>query len=181
MFRDPRRRIHSAFNHFRHSFGLGPAAREQLLRNASTLLEYLSFPRIQSCQARMLLGQYCAGPMTVDAAATAMAIERLDTHFAFVGLMEYWNESICLFHRIYGVPVHPSEFLNTRPTNEHLAKMRAGNVYVSPPDGWQSLTPAHDPHDWAVWTHARRLLRSKLEEYGMIVPETLRQPAEDLR
>lgn len=37
---------------------------------------------------------------------------------ALSGIMEHWNASICLFHRMYGGKMHPTELTNLRPTQE---------------------------------------------------------------
>ena len=34
---------------------------------------------------------------------------------AFVGLTDYWTESICLFHAMFGGNITAHEFTNTRP------------------------------------------------------------------
>ncbi len=31
---------------------------------------------------------------------------------AFVGITEEWDESVCLFHRMFGGHIHPMEFKN---------------------------------------------------------------------
>ena len=48
---------------------------------------------------------------------TELALRRLETEFAFIGLTNHWALSICLFHAMFGGPCLSHEFLNTRPTN----------------------------------------------------------------
>jgi hypothetical protein len=46
----------------------------------------------------------------------AEAARRVREGFAFVGLMEEWDLSICLLHKMLGGPCHAVEFRDTRPT-----------------------------------------------------------------
>ncbi|CAK9071057.1 unnamed protein product [Durusdinium trenchii] len=50
-----------------------------------------------------------------DLALGHQAVQRLREGFAFVGLTEEWDLSICLFHAMFGGPCHSSEFHNARP------------------------------------------------------------------
>lgn len=47
MFRDPRRRLVSAFNHHRHAFGMNGAVSEQMRATTHTVEAYANFPGIQ--------------------------------------------------------------------------------------------------------------------------------------
>lgn len=46
-------------------------------------------------------------------ALRAEACRRL-TLFAFVGITEFWDASVCLFHEMHGGAAHPSELMNVR-------------------------------------------------------------------
>jgi hypothetical protein len=48
----------------------------------------------------------------------AKATQHLTTAFSFVGITDYWNESICLFHAQLGGSPLPSAFINNRPSSQ---------------------------------------------------------------
>ena len=103
-FRDPRRRLVSAFNDNKHSFGIDVVNREKMVQSTPTLKDYVDSPFIKSCQTKMLLGQYCGKPLDMTRPLLMEARRRID-RMAFVGLTEYFNQSVCLFyHRMGGVP-----------------------------------------------------------------------------
>ena len=64
----------------------------------------------------MMNGFKCAANIKVTAEMTALAIERVKD-VAFVGLTEEWNDSICLFHAMFGGRMNPHSFQNVRSTN----------------------------------------------------------------
>ena len=51
MFRDPRRRLVSAFNHHRHAFGMNGAVSTQMRATTHTVEAYANFQGIQRCAA----------------------------------------------------------------------------------------------------------------------------------
>eukprot|EP00730_Choanoeca_flexa_P018019 TRINITY_DN8734_c0_g2_i2.p1 TRINITY_DN8734_c0_g2~~TRINITY_DN8734_c0_g2_i2.p1 ORF type:complete len:483 (+),score=58.29 TRINITY_DN8734_c0_g2_i2:150-1598(+) len=116
MFRHPARRLVSAFNYGRHSFGMNRLEKLRMLRVTPTLESYVNFPGIASCMTKMLLGQNCAHYVKLDSMLLEEAKRRVRYDLGFVGLSEHWNASICLFHRRYGGPMHPLELANLRPT-----------------------------------------------------------------
>ena len=59
LFRDPRRRIVSALNDNKHTFGTRSYSREYLVQQTPTLMSFAHHRAVQSCQVKMLLGQYC--------------------------------------------------------------------------------------------------------------------------
>eukprot|EP00045_Choanoeca_perplexa_P006219 m.52673 g.52673 ORF g.52673 m.52673 type:complete len:502 (-) comp13520_c0_seq1:11-1516(-) len=116
MFRHPAKRLVSAFNYGRHSFGMNRNERMRMLKITSTLESFVNFPGIASCMTKMLLGFNCAHHVKLDMGMLAEAKRRVRYDLGFVGLSEHWNASICLFHRKYGGPMHPIELANLRPS-----------------------------------------------------------------
>ena len=66
LFRDPRRRLVSAWNDQKHSYGLGSyytngrgsdEERAAMLSSAKTIEEFAEWPGIRSCQTKMLVGE----------------------------------------------------------------------------------------------------------------------------
>jgi len=134
FFRKPSQRIYSAMLDGYHTNGFGKDTRRELYqqcdpRNGTRAQHaacFARFPGIAGCATRMLTGLPCAfdcmrasaggGGSCEDAAAdlknrVELAITNLEK-LAFVGITEEWNESICLFHLMFGGRLHQDEFKN---------------------------------------------------------------------
>lgn len=70
-----------------------------------------------------------------------LALERLSTGFAFVGLTEQWDLSICLFHRMFDTPCLEVEFENMRPSNSGILSERDEllSLIEEDPDPWDNV------------------------------------------
>eukprot|EP00051_Salpingoeca_urceolata_P007793 m.100609 g.100609 ORF g.100609 m.100609 type:complete len:352 (-) comp15408_c0_seq3:115-1170(-) len=172
LFRDPRKRLLSGYNHGKHSFGL-PFYLKQSLRELPDLRAYVEFPPIASCMTKMILGYLCATVVSISAAELEEAKRRVREDFAFVGLQEYWNESVCLFHRMFGGTLLDNAFQNSR---SHVGKVapgqvisgnRAGNVTYVPDTWWRKIKPEDDPFDWAIYQEARKKFFQNMIQYGL--------------
>ena len=96
MLREPSSRIVAGFHHNLHDC-------HNCTKKNTTLSEY-------AAATAGMYTDYFAGTDSVDA-----AVKRIQ-QFAFVGLMEHWDLSICLYHHLFGGPVPiESEFANLRP------------------------------------------------------------------
>jgi hypothetical protein len=113
LFREPRARLVSAFHYGMHAFGAPEEWHEALKARVKTLQEFVETPQILSCSTKMLLGRACAEDYNVSVSDAAQALRNLDT-FAFVGLTEAFNMSVCLFHHMHGGEVFPWEFVTVR-------------------------------------------------------------------
>eukprot|EP00049_Salpingoeca_infusionum_P008455 m.139582 g.139582 ORF g.139582 m.139582 type:complete len:481 (-) comp14018_c0_seq2:321-1763(-) len=119
MFRDPRRRLLSAFNHGRHAFGMSAEQRELLVKTTHTLEAYAVFPGIQSCQTKMLLGLTCGHYVKLTEEDFDKATQLAATTLGFIGIVEYWDLSVCLFHAKFGSVLDSTELQNLRPGVYH--------------------------------------------------------------
>lgn len=76
----------------------------------------------------MILGKcglcYCPFPTYPDKTEAARACSLLK-RFGFVGITEFWDASICLFHEIYGGAFHSNELVNVRPDSKHYPQQSA--------------------------------------------------------
>lgn len=102
-----------------------------------------------------------------------LAKERLRHNFAFIGLTEAWETSVCLFHRQFGGAMHPNEVANLRPAEiEHYAE----TFRVASHADMQELTIEDDPYDYEIYVLARQLFIERLQRYGLMVPPRLSHP-----
>eukprot|EP00427_Karlodinium_veneficum_P009476 CAMPEP_0169077238 /NCGR_PEP_ID=MMETSP1015-20121227/8771_1 /TAXON_ID=342587 /ORGANISM="Karlodinium micrum, Strain CCMP2283" /LENGTH=410 /DNA_ID=CAMNT_0009136747 /DNA_START=33 /DNA_END=1265 /DNA_ORIENTATION=+ len=121
FFRLPRHRIASAFNEGMHASGFSHDMYKQMTSECrGNVTCFANFPGIAGCATRMLTGQKCANESSVIwPERITQAIETVHS-MAFVGLTEQWNESICLFHLMFGSRLHPAELKDYHPT--HVAE-----------------------------------------------------------
>ena len=86
------------------------------------------------------------------------AVRRLQG-FAFVGITEEWDLSICLFRKIFGGPCHALDFSNTRSS---FPGKQAEDFYdTAPLEGFQ------DEIDRIVYQEALRIFRQDLLQHNV--------------
>ena len=124
MFREPASRSNSMYNYFINA------------RSGNWIDERMYAKRVAGSAVMMVAGQRYGLDCLKRARSckratpnTELALRRLETEFAFVGLTNNWALSICLFHAMFGGPCLAHEFLNTRPTNHtNLTKPAASTA-----------------------------------------------------
>ena len=114
MFRRPGDRIRSAYNHDLHAFRMPLRQRNKMLKAVHNSHDFAMWAGVASCQTKMMLGEFCGRKLEIDEMQYAEAERRLRTGLAFIGLTEYWDLSICLFHAMFGGAPRPGSFANTR-------------------------------------------------------------------
>ena len=64
----------------------------------------------------MILGVKCSDvtDKPLEPEDLERAIGRVRNEFLFVGITEYYDESVCLFHRMFGGKIHEHELANLR-------------------------------------------------------------------
>eukprot|EP00049_Salpingoeca_infusionum_P001180 m.45868 g.45868 ORF g.45868 m.45868 type:complete len:311 (+) comp10902_c0_seq1:173-1105(+) len=164
MFRDPRARIWSAYNYGMHQVGMTGDDRRKMYQTVKTPQDYAAFPGIAGCQTKMLLGIKCNKNVPVTDDMVERAIGRLK-QFAFVGLTDEWNDSVCLFYRMFGGDHTPNAFKNVRDT----ADASGSHAYVRS-KGLEVFDVDVDPADWEVYQAAKAIFREKQAQYGMPHP-----------
>jgi hypothetical protein len=123
FFRDPSERLLSAAVN-RHMSGFKAQAfhriQQQCYKTGLDPACVANFAGVKGCMARMLTGGYCAddgaahgAPFNVDVNEAIRVLRTL----AFVGLTEEWNDSVCLFHKMFGGRVTQAEFHNFHPSH----------------------------------------------------------------
>jgi len=100
--------------------------------------------------------QVCRNLTEADA---LLAAAKLREGFAFVGLTEAWNLSMCLLHRMLGGDCLASDFEDTRPSME--GENRSHRYDVSELKGFT------DPVDGLLYKEARKIFFQALSEHNV--------------
>ena len=174
MFRSPIPRLMSAYNHNLHAFRMGSQSDRKMHSHVKTLEQFAKWPGVSGCQAKMLLGQFCGKSFAkrlsdVPADAVERAIDRLDSTFAFVGLTEHWNMSVCLFHAQFGGRPSAASFENSRAGHYHQDGASSNKFEAKELD----FGGIDDYADAAVYGEATRIFVRRLREYGFKIPRFL--------
>ena len=101
FFRRPAQRLISAYLDNRHAWGLRASERSSLKSAAPTIAAFARYPGIAGCATKMLAGFDCAANVSLrDGTVLQRALTRLRSNaFAFIGIVEEWEASVCLLHR----------------------------------------------------------------------------------
>ena len=161
MVRSPAQRLLSGYHHPLH--GVPPEFKKNEKTGEPMGLDaYVGLKKGTQC--RVLLGRPCTGVKDAMEAA-----ERMRSMFQFVGLTDFWNESVCLFHRQVGTAPRPQEF--------EAVRVYHGKDRLS--DGWYDATKLQgytDVADGEVYAAAEAIFTQRLAaELGMSRCEVQRQ------
>jgi len=122
---------------------------------------------MQGCQTKMLaLDTLPEGPSPCvenyeppTEEMVQVALYRLRNGFAFTGLTDEWDLSMCLFHAKFGGECISSEFTNTRPGPEAEA---GKSLYDT-----SELEGFTDPSDALVYAEAKAMFEEDLQRLGV--------------
>ena len=141
LLREPQARAEAAWNHVNIHGVLSPKGPRA--NNARQFAEATA-----GCMARTLAGRgTCSTPGRADEKTRDAAIARL-RELAFVGVVERWAESICLFHLQFGAPclaVWSSSTSDPSRTTARCRARRATSTTTSTP-----RRAASSPRRWTV-------------------------------
>lgn len=169
MLREPRERLMSAYRDMEgvwrrgdllffqdQSSSWGGWAAERL----PSLPEFAAGAR--GCAVRLMTrwGLVCgaaAGMPSDD--EVALAKKRLKEDVAFVGITGRWEESMCLFHKMFGEPCDRKQFLDTRPGRDKRKPQKEAYNFTE-------LQGVEDPYDTELYNEAVRLFEERLKDYG---------------
>ena len=164
MFRQPTQRLISAHKDHNRAPEFSISERDVLQKAcANESAEcFARYPGIAGCMTRMLSGRTCtelshvrgSNPFDGGRAFVGKAKEAV-AQLAFVGLTERWNESVCLFHRMFGGSINPGEFMNFHHHQGH----DGSDMYEDELNGFR------DAADEEVYAAAQRRFESLLEEH----------------
>ena len=152
MFRRPSQRLMSAFAWMKEmpkcctrDWGMGnmtgpcigQRAQEPECRRRSAIFHmkdaaaFARTPGALGCQTKMLLGRRCQDDKFYPSREQQeRARQFVDKDMAFVGLLEEWERSVCLWHARYGGLLYRAELTNTRPTTSVAAQPTGYNESV---------------------------------------------------
>lgn len=158
MFRQPEQRLMSAYY---WSASLNFTNTPELAN--STVQEYAE--ALQGCQVKMLtVMDYPDGPSpcVMDYSPPSErevneALIRLRNGFAFVGLTDEWDLSMCLFHAKFGGECQAAEFTNSRP-----GEMSSDSGYDT-----SALNGFTDQSDNKLFSLAKTIFEEDLETFGV--------------
>ena len=100
-----------------------------------------------------------------------LARRRLEKDFAFVGIVEQWALSACLFSVRFGTPCGPQLMVNSRPT---LMKGKAAKLNRTPATLYMASSELRelfaDPYDTQLYAWARERFDGELKKFD-VTPE----------
>eukprot|EP00039_Didymoeca_costata_P008388 m.111390 g.111390 ORF g.111390 m.111390 type:complete len:324 (-) comp14061_c0_seq3:18-989(-) len=173
MFRHPVNRLISAYNHNKHAFGL--PNHKKMRKKTSNVKEYVAWRGISSCQTKMMVGRLCAEPFDVTERIYQQAELRLSTSLAFIGLVEHWNLSICLFHAMFGGSTHKVSFENVRAGSKISDFLSEKGIHTATLNRSESVSISEndDPWDTRLYQAATNIFVTRLKQYGFAIPQEL--------
>lgn len=154
LFRQPEQRLLSAYHDDKDLFRSDPfipACSNETMTKELSMEEFIQ--RYASFETGQLVGTL----INLTLADVPKAIERLEQGFAFVGLQEEWELSICLFHAKFGGPCLSVDFEDTRPSHGGKASLYDTSIL----NGWV------DELDRPVYAKAKEIFERDLQKFGI--------------
>lgn len=166
MFRSPKQRIISAYRNGRHCDGFQDEDKDANWKRL-TVAEYATHRGIPGCVTRMLSGGKCARARHVRTAYSADAAVAAVARLAFVGILERWRDSICLFHAMHGGAPRDIEFGLAHSTRTD----GSGALHGRPaPYDEAPLGGAVDADDEAVYAAALEAFDAEMRAHAPACP-----------
>jgi len=109
---------------------------------------------VSACSVNMINGKPCAGGNATEK-DVANAVAKV-SNFAFVGLTEEFDLSVCLFHAMFGGAPDRASFAKIR-----AAKHR-GKIFALKDVNHRTILP-----DLAVYDQANRTFWERIDQYGI--------------
>jgi len=118
MFRKPAQRLISAYIDGYHTQGFSDETYASLRKqcDGQSVACFARYPGVAGCTTRMLTGKRCADDPASYPEGMPSHIERVPdaiealNKMKFVGITEEWDESVCLFHLMFGGVLYSDEF-----------------------------------------------------------------------
>merc|ERR1712087_391736 len=104
---------------------------------------------------------------TVTQVDIDQAIRTLDDGFAFIGILEEIEMSVCLFHAIFGGTCRAAEFVNIRPAYDRIRSDRPTRMPATAGHDISVLNGWFDRIDRPIYEHAVGVLHSNMKKYNV--------------
>lgn len=140
-------------------------------RDPKSPREYAEY--FAGCQVKMLtrsgIKPCSISPENPTDEEVSLAITRVQEGFAFIGLTEEWELSMCLFHRMFGQDCDGADFVNIHPSGatpkeraaKAMAKVTTSEFDVSALHGFQ------DRFDRRLYSAANAVFQENLQKYDV--------------
>jgi len=159
LLRQPEQRIISGYHHGLHDFHGQTEYGSHVENKPVSIDEYAR--GVAGCAVRMMIGRTCGARNgnfgSVTTSHVERAIDNLENRFAFVGLSDEWELSVCLFHKMHGGTCHPREFSNVRPGSHHSVQPYDATV----------LGNFTDEMDGMLYAHAKKMFWDRVKKYDV--------------
>lgn len=160
FFRQPEQRIISGFHHGYHDY---PRGKNAIIEPNMKMYRH----RVKGCAVKMLSRQggfsyknsVCGGPLPTER-EVQRAIVRLREAFVFVGITDWWQASICTFHKMFGGKCRKTDFKDNRVGAEANTK----HVYSVEDNG---LAGFHDIFDGRLYEEAKKVALAQMDLFNV--------------
>lgn len=178
LFRQPQVRLVSHY-FYRHRQFVNSPEKLELVADPDKACNWILQRNFLSMATRMMLGypRYVKAPIHLTPVDADTACKRVK-QFGFIGITDYWEASICLFHAQFGGEQRSAELLNTRQNPSGVDKKTFN--YVK-----QGLPPAcNDSLDLIVFSCAADTFMTRIQKYSQcyeILQRSLQEEEENNR
>ena len=115
------------------------------------------YPGILGCQTKMILGIECAKMYVITMNDIIEAKRRISQEFAFVGIQSRWNQTIHLFHSLYGGKMYEEELLKLRSNKKQKLHQALRGAFVD----------IIDYADSEIYKHSLEIFDSQINALGI--------------
>lgn len=164
IMRQPEQRVISSYRDHLHEWsGLGAPKDMRTYAEETRGCQVKMLTRSTSVRALRHDYNTCADRAPPTEAEVDLAVRRLREGVAFIGLMEQWDLSVCLFHAKFGSKCADVEFQNYRPGNSG-ARRSDDDLYDT-----SELRGFTDEADGRLYHEAVAIFQEDLARFGVSV------------
>jgi hypothetical protein len=164
LFRQPEQRIISSYWQEVLFFGSFTEEEVSVIDYARQFAGYqfkfiLSSAKFSGIEGKGMLMETSTNTPPPSPANIALALQHLREGFAFVGLTEEWDLSVCLFHAKFGAKCSVEDFLDVHPG---IVRNSTSDLYdTTGLHGWVDAT------DREIYQEATRIYKADMQRFGV--------------